>query len=174
MKKGFSILFAVLAALAIFTSTALAASASKKVTLLSVEYQKGGIVLLFETLGLTKTDLKDNSFFADSNYQKMSCNFVDDRTVRCTVSKALAGTGDFHATLAGSGFWGELPQEKFFALTCPNGQALWYVVAIYYYGEWYTTSILAEAYDSLAASLKENDPAAILKIEKAFCSTLSS
>src|SRR5258706_13579207 len=121
MKKHLSILFAVLAALAIFTTTAFAAPASKNVTLLSVEYQKGGIVLLFETSGLTKGDLKNNSFFVDSNDQKMSCNFVDDTTtVRCTVSKTLAGKGDFHGTLAGFGFWGELPQKRTFesVLTC--------------------------------------------------------
>jgi hypothetical protein len=134
MKKRLSILFAVLAALAIFTSTAFAAPAGKSVKFLSVAYQKGGIVLLFETSGLTKADLKDNSFYADSNDQKMSCNFVDDTTTaRCTVSKALAGKGGFFVTLAGFGFWGELPQEK--VLACEEGTIPWYTVDIYQDGE---------------------------------------
>jgi hypothetical protein len=130
MKKALSVLFAVLAALAIFTSTVFAASGSKSVTLLGVSYHKGGIVLLFETSGLTKGDLKDNSFSADSNDQKMSCNFVNDTaTVRCTVSKALAGEGSFFVTLAGFGFWGELPAER--EVSCAEGTVLWLSINVY-------------------------------------------
>lgn len=136
MKKCFSILFAVLAALAIFTSTVFATSGNQSVTLVSVSYQKGGIVLLFETSGLTKADLKENSFYADSNNQKMSCKFVDDTTrVRCTVSKALAGEGEFYGTLAGFGFWGELPQERPLGLICAEGEIPWYTIHVYFDGE---------------------------------------
>jgi hypothetical protein len=88
MKRLFSILFAILAALGIFPLHAFAASGSKNVTLSNIEYQSGGIVLLFETSGLTKADLKGASFYADSNFQKISCNFVDHKTtVRCVVSR---------------------------------------------------------------------------------------
>ena len=65
MKKCFSVLFVVLVLMSIFTTTVFAApAASKSVSLVSVQYQAGGIVLLFETSGLTKADLKDNSFYA--------------------------------------------------------------------------------------------------------------
>ena len=136
MKKCLSILFAVLVALAIFTSTVFAASENKNVTLVSVSYQKGGIVLLFETSGLTKSDLKDNSFYADSNDQKMSCKFVNDTTnVRCTVSKALAGQGEFYGTLAGFGFWGQLPEARNLGLVCAEGEVPWYRIGVYFDGE---------------------------------------
>jgi hypothetical protein len=136
MKKYFSILFAVLAALTIFTSTVFAASGNKSVTLVSVSYQKGGIVLLFDTAGLTKGDLKDTSFFAKSNNHKMFCNFVDDTTkVRCTVSKGLAGGGEFYATLAGFGFWGVLPEPKSFGPVCTDGEIVWYTINVYESGE---------------------------------------
>lgn len=139
MKRHLSVLFMVLVALAVFTSTALAAplAVGKSVTLLSVEYNKGGIVLLFETSGLTKADLKDNSFYADSNSQGMYCTFVDETTiVRCTVSKALAGLGGFHATLAGFDFWGELPQARSFGLQCAEGEEPWYAFDVYEFGEY--------------------------------------
>jgi hypothetical protein len=136
MKKCLSILFVALVALAIFTSTVFAASGNKNVTFLSVSYQKGGIVLLFESSGLTKADLKNNSFYADSNDQKMYCNFVDDTTrVRCTVSKALAGEGEFYGTLAGFGFWGQLPEEKPLGLVCAEDETPWYSINVYLEGE---------------------------------------
>lgn len=136
MRKHLFILFSVLAALAVFTTSAFAAPVGKNVNLVSVSYQKGGIVLLFETAGLTRADLKDNSFYADSNNQKMSCGFVDHTTtVRCTVSKALAGKGDFHVTLAGFGFWDTLPEVRGFSITCAEGEIPWYTINIYENGE---------------------------------------
>ena len=139
MRRRLSVLFMVLVALAVFTSTALAAplAVGKSVTLLSVEYNKGGIVLLFETSGLTKADLKDNSFHADSNFQDMYCTFAGGTTiVRCTVSKGLAGLGGFHATLAGFAFWGELPQARSLELQCADGEEPWYAIDVYEYGEY--------------------------------------
>ena len=136
MKKSLSILFSVFTALMVFTTTAFAAPAGRSVTLSSISYQKGGIVLIFETSGLTKADLKDNAFFADSNGQKMSCNFVDHTTtVRCTVSKALAGKGAFHVTLAGFGFWGELPEDRNLLISCDEGEEPWYIINVYENGE---------------------------------------
>jgi hypothetical protein len=113
MKKIVSISFVVLAIMAVFVSTVFAAPAGKSATLVSVEYQQGGIVLLFQTSGLTKADLKENTFYADSKNQNIYCNFVDDSTVvRCTVSKGLAGMGNFQGTLAGFGFSGNLPYAR--------------------------------------------------------------
>lgn len=126
MKRRVSVIFIVLILMTIFSSTVLAAPAqeSKSVTFVNIEYQQGGIVLLFHTSGLTKSDLNNNSFFAHSNNQNMNCNFIDDSTdVRCVVSKGLAqdeGEG-FHGTLAGIGFWGEFPTNSY----CPDGEIPW-------------------------------------------------
>jgi len=129
-------LFSILAAMAVFTTSAFAAPAGKNVNLLSVSYEKGGIVLLFETSGLTRADLKNTSFYADSNNQKMSCGFVDHTTtVRCTVSKALAGRGDFYVTLAGFGFWEKLPEPRGLSITCEDGEIPWYKITVYENGE---------------------------------------
>jgi hypothetical protein len=132
MKRYISVLLAILLTVAIFPMNALAAAGSKKVTLSSIEYQQGGIILLFETSGLNKADLKNNSFYADSNNQKMSCNFVDHTTtVRCVVSRALAGHGNFRATLAGFVFWGEIPERR----GCSGGEVPWFSITGYQGGE---------------------------------------
>ncbi len=134
MNKRFSVLLTVLAVLTVFTTSAFAAPAGKYVSLLSMNYHNGGITLLFETSGLSRADLKNNSFYANSNTQKMFCNFVDHTTtVRCTVSKALAGMS-FHATLAGFGFLGELPNAPF-KLVCTAGEIVWYTINLYRDGE---------------------------------------
>jgi len=133
MKRHFSVLLAVLSILAMFPTNTFAAQGSKTVTLSSIEYQRGGIVLLFETSGLGKADLKNNSFYADSNNQKMSCNFVNHTTtVRCVVSRALAGHGNFRTTLAGFAFWGKIPEPKF---RCGGDEVAWYSIDIYQNGE---------------------------------------
>jgi hypothetical protein len=133
MKRHFSVVLAMLSILAMFPTNAFAAAGSKKVALSSIEYQQGGIVLLFETSGLSKADLRNNSFYADSNFQKMSCNFVDHTTtVRCVVSRALAGHGNFRATLAGFAFWGEIPEPRF---RCEGGEIAWYSIDVYQNGE---------------------------------------
>jgi hypothetical protein len=137
MKKHLSVLLVVLAVTAIFTTTVLAAPVNgKSVSLLSVEYQEGGIVLKFETSGLTQADLNNATFEAVSNYQDIYCTFVDGTTtVRCTVAKSLAGKGGFKVTLAGFIFWDDLPKERAFGLTCAEGEMLWYTYDVYIYGE---------------------------------------
>lgn len=137
MKKRFSVLLAVLVTMMVFVSNVLAAPAeSKSVKLVSVTYQHGGIVLIFETSGLTKDDLKNHTFVATSTQQDMYCNFVDDSAkVRCVISKGLAGQGDFHGSLAGFAFSGKLPEARSFsAPSCPTGQVLWYYVNEYFSG----------------------------------------
>jgi len=133
MKKYLSIILAVFAITAIFTSSVLAAPASKSVNLLSVSYTQGGVVLIFQTSGLTRGDLKGATIYANSNWHKMYCTFIDNTTkVRCTIANKLAGKGSFRAVLAGFGFWGTLPQPK--APSCEPGQIPWYSFNQYYNG----------------------------------------
>ena len=137
MKKSLSVVFVALVAMAVFASTAFAAPAqdNKSVTLIGVDYQMGGIVLLFQTSGLSKGDLKNASFFAHSNNYDIFCQFKDDTTVvRCVVSKKLsayAGEG-FQVTLAGFRFWGVLPEAQ----DCFSGDIMWYPIEGYYQGEY--------------------------------------
>jgi len=133
MRKYLSIVFAVLAITAIFTSSVLAAPASKNASLLSVNYNQGGVVLIFQTSGLTKADLKGATLYANSNWYKMYCTFIDNTTkVRCTVASKMAGKGEFYATLAEFGFWGSLPQPK--TISCQTGEIPWYSYNEYYNG----------------------------------------
>ena len=142
MKKVLSALVFVLMTLAVLASNVLAAPAksNRGVTLNSVSYERGGIVLLFHTSGLSKNDLKNISFTAHSEQWNMACNFVDDTTnVRCLVSKKLArfAGASFHGALAGIYFGGTLPSIRAFpnlvvaensmgTVGCSDGQTLWY------------------------------------------------
>ena len=136
MKKHLSVVFVVLVLMAVFTSTVFAAPAqtARNAILVSIQYQESGIVLMFQTSGLTKDDLKNNSFFAHSNSQNMYCFFVDDTTnVRCVVAKKLAeyeGEG-FHGTLAGFGFWGDFPRNSY----CAEGESKWANIDMFENGE---------------------------------------
>lgn len=140
MKRRLAVIFGVLVVMAIFASTVFAApaQAGKNATLTGIDYQSGGIVLSFQTSGLSKNDLKNNSFFAHSNYHNMYCNFIDDSTdVRCVVSKKLAqyaGEG-FHVTLAGFGFWGEFPANTY----CSDEETVWITIEIVDNGEYVGT-----------------------------------
>lgn len=121
------------------SSVGAAASENKSVTLISSTFNSGtGIVLLFQTSGLTQKDLKSGSVFAHSNEYPMSCNFKDDSTVvRCVIPGGLtqyAGES-FSGTLAGFRFWSQIPERKADELTCPEGQSLWYTVNVYFDGE---------------------------------------
>ena len=134
--------------MAIFVSTASAAAGGQNVSLVSVQYTKGGIVLIFNTSGLTKADLKNAYLYADSNRQNLSCNFVDDSTrVRCVVSKSLAGEGGFYVTLAGFSFQGQLPAKKSAVestAACGQGEVLWINLAQYRSGVlWWTQQVTA-------------------------------
>jgi len=136
MKRRLSVVFITLIIMAMFTSTAFAAPANgnKSVTLVGVEYQEGGMVLMFHTSGLTKDDLKNHSFYAHSNYYNMYCNFIDDTTnVRCTVSKKLATfQGEsFHVILAGFGFYDVFPIDTY----CQDGETPWVYYSVFLNGE---------------------------------------
>jgi hypothetical protein len=140
MKRRFLVLFMTLAAAAILSSTVLAAPNGKRVTFLYDEYMRDGIVLVFETSGLTKADLKDASVYVVSNWQKMYCKFADGKTiVRCSFPKKFAGRGSYRAMLAGFVFWGELPEKRNFtevagpagppADICPGQTAIYHLDA---------------------------------------------
>ncbi|MEP6895530.1 MAG: hypothetical protein ABI986_07975 [Chloroflexota bacterium] len=136
MQRRFSVVFINLIFMAMFTSTAFAAPAqiSKGVTLYSVEYQQGGMILFFHTAGLTKDDLKNNSFYAHSKNYNMYCNFIDGTTdVRGSVSKRLAQyEGEsFKVILAGFGFYDTFPTNTY----CPDGENPWANYNVFYNGE---------------------------------------
>lgn len=122
----------VLIIMAMFTSTAFAAPAfaNKSVILFSVEYQEGGMIIFFRTTGLTKDDLKNNSFYAHSNSYNMYCKFMDDTTdVRCVLSRQLAQyQGEsFSGTLAGFGFSDTFPTNIY----CPDGEIPWVSFSVF-------------------------------------------
>lgn len=142
MHRRLATLFVVLLSMAILASTVAAAPAeNKSVSFISAYYNNGtGIVLLFETTGLTNKNLKNNSLFAHSNNYKMSCNFKDDTSmVRCVIPGGLSQYAgeSFSGTLAGFAFWGQIPERKTEeGLTCPDGQSLWYAFDAYVDGEY--------------------------------------
>ena len=136
MQRRFSVVLISLILMAMFTSTAFAAPANsnKNVTLVSVEYQEGGMVIFFHTSGLTKNDLTNNSFYAHSNYYNMYCNFIDNTTdVRCTISKKLAKyQGEsFHVILAGFGFYDVFPTDTYY----PDGETAWANYSVFFNDE---------------------------------------
>ena len=163
---------------AIFASPAGAAPAeNKNVTLIGTTFNSGtGIVLLFETSGLTQKDLKNASVSAHSNEYEMSCNFKDDSSVvRCVIAGGLtqyAGES-FSGTLAGFRFWGEIPERKADELTCPEGQSLWYSINVYFDGELGESGdIPAEFYGfllDLLASFPEEFEGVALEVSGQFC-----
>lgn len=136
MKRRVSVVFVVLVLMALLVSTVFAAPAqnSKSVTFVSIKYLTSGVVLMFQTTGLTENDLKDPSFFAHSSSQNIYCNFVPDTTnVRCLLAKRLAQyQGEsFHGTLAGINFQGDFPRNTY----CIDDEIPWYNYSVYEYGE---------------------------------------
>jgi len=176
MHKGFSKLFIVFMTLGIFLSNVAAiATQNKSVTLTDVRYVNGvGIVLLFDTTGLTKKDLRGGAALVHSSTYDMSCGFKDDTSVvRCVIPGGLtkyAGES-FSVTLAGFRFWGEIPAHN--SPTCPAGQSLWYSVDVYDHGELVDSGeIPAQFYDLLAsiiASYPDEFEGVSLQISGHFC-----
>src|ERR1051325_1162537 len=126
MKKSLSALGLVLVAALVLVSNVFAAPAqsNKNATLISTTYQRGGIVLLFQTTGLSKTDLKNASLTAHSNQYDIDCKFVDETTkVRCVVTQRLSifAGESFHGMLAGFYFEGVLPKARTFHNPAVNG-----------------------------------------------------
>ena len=176
MRKGFSKLFIIFMTLSIFLSNVAAIPAqNKSVILTDVRYVNGvGIVLLFDTTGLTKKDLRGGAVLVHSSTYDMSCNFKDDTSVvRCVIPGGLSKYAgeSFSATLAGFRFWGEVPAER--TSTCSDGQSLWYSVDVYDHGEFVDSgTIPAEFYDflvNLIASHPDELEGISLQISEQFC-----
>jgi hypothetical protein len=176
MRKGFSRLFILFMTLGIFLSTVAAVPAqNKSVILTDVRYVHGvGIVLLFDTTGLTKKDLRGGAALIHSSTYHMSCSFKGDTSVvRCVIPGGLtkyAGES-FSATLAGYRFWGEIPAEG--TANCPDGQSLWYSVDVYDHAELVESGeIPAEFYRflvNLIASNPDELEGISLQISGQFC-----
>ena len=155
MRQGFSKLFIIFMTLGIFLSNVAAVpTQNKSVILTDVRYVNGvGIVLLFDTTGLTKKDLRGGAALVHSSTYNMSCSFKDDTSVvRCVIPGGLSKYAgeSFSATLAGFRFWGEVPADN--AVTCPAGQSLWYSVDVYDHGELVDSGeIPAQFYDLLVS-----------------------
>lgn len=158
MRKRLLVFLLSLFVASVFSTTASAAPGSKRVVLLSTEYQSGGIVLIFETSGLTNADLKNAYVYANSQWYKMYCKYKDDTTnVRCSFTKKLAGQGNFAATLGGFAFWGTLPEAKEIiegsgpAPLCPAGQtAIYHLDATCSHGIHVTYNIFVSSGGNLA------------------------
>src|ERR1051325_4515213 len=126
MKKGLSALFFVLVAASMLVSNVFAApaqSSNMNATLTSTTYQRGGVVLLFQTTGLSKSDLKNISLTAHLKQWDISCNFIDDTSdVRCVVTKKLSKFDgeEFHGALAGFYFSGTIPSARIFTSNVTN------------------------------------------------------
>lgn len=146
MKSRFSRAVAALLSLVVFlTSFAANSLISKSLTFLEARYVPGtGIVLLFESTGLKKSDLRGATIYVHSNSYKLSCSFKDgddkdeSRIVRCVASGGLSDwAGEtFTAYLAGYSFNGIIPAEKSNATaTCAEGEELSVLVIILLEGE---------------------------------------
>ena len=176
MPKGFSRLFIVFMTVAIFFSTVAAAPLqNRSVILTDARYVNGvGIVLLFDTTGLTKKDLRGADALVHSSTYKMSCGFKGDtEIVRCVVPGGLSKYAgeSFSATLAGFRFWGEVPADE--RVSCSTGESLWYSVDVYVEGELVDSGdIPAVIYDlihEIIASYPEDFEGVNLHVTGQFC-----
>lgn len=144
MNPRLSRIVAVLLSVVVFLSSFAANPLSKSVTFIEARYVPGtGIVLLFDSTGLKKSDLRGASIIVHSNEYKLSCSFKDAgkkddaKVVRCVASGGLSQwAGEtFIAYLAGYSFSGIVPAEKSNAPICPEGEELWLLVLILENGE---------------------------------------
>ncbi len=156
-RRSSKFLLMLLTFIILFSTVAAAPFEAKSLTLLDVRFIHGvGIVLLFDSTGLTQRDIRTGTADVHSNSHKMSCGFKDDtQVVRCVINGTLtqyAGE-NFSGELAGFAFFGIIPELKEPAPICPDQQVLWVVVSVYQYGELVDGpfEIPAEFYDSFVA-----------------------
>lgn len=147
----------------------------KSLTLLDVRFIKGvGIVLLFDSTGLTKKDLRDGTVDVHSGLYKMSCGFKDDtEVVRCVINGTLtryAGE-NFSGNLAGFTFFGIIPELREPESICSDEETLWYAVTIYFEdSEPFSFDIPAEFYDSFASFISAiSEGTATVEITDTYC-----
>lgn len=166
MKIHFSAPFALFIALAVFLSSFAANMTSKTATFLEARYVPGvGVVLLFETTGLTKADLHGASMFFHSNAYHLSCSFKDGdkkdetRIVRCVAPGGLTRwDGEmFIAQFAGFQFSGIMPAKRITGEQsgCPAGQELWITWLAYDGNDPYKSSAPAWWFYEIAPNLGE-------------------
>lgn len=140
MHRSSSKMLLILLTLAVFFSTFAATPNDEKktLTLIEVRYVPGaGIVLLFNSTGLTSKEIQGGSAHVHSIDYDMSCGFKDDsQVVRCTIPTKLSQyAGEtFRAHLAGFLFYPKLPAAKTDPLVCTDEETIWYTVGIYYNG----------------------------------------
>jgi hypothetical protein len=136
MQRSSSKLLVMLLTLAVFFSSVAATPAENKSLILNeVRHVPGaGIVLLFDSTGLTYNDIQGGTAFVHSNSYNMYCNFKDETdVVRCIIPGSLTRyAGEtFRAKLAGFLFWPKIPAPKSGPLVCSDQESLWYTVYIY-------------------------------------------
>ena len=136
MQTSSSKMLLMLLTLSVFFSAVAAAPAEKKsLVLIEVRYVPGaGIVLLFDSTGLTHNDIQSGTAQVHSNPYDMYCAFKDETdVVRCIIPGSLTRYGGetFRANLAGFVFWARLPMPKTGPLVCSDDESLWYTVYIY-------------------------------------------
>lgn len=136
MHRRSSKLLSMLLTLAVFFSAVAAAPDDKKtLTLIEVRYVQGaGIVLLFDSTGLTGKDIQGGTAHVHSRDYDVSCGFKDDtQVVRCTIPANLSRyAGEtFRASVAGFLFWPKIPSAKLGPLVCAEDETLWYTVGVY-------------------------------------------
>jgi hypothetical protein len=160
----------------LFSTVAAAPIEAKSFTLLDVRFIKGvGIVLLFDSTGLTKKDLRGGTVDVHSGTYKMSCGFQDDtQTIRCVIKGSLvqyAGE-NFSGELAGFAFFGKIPELKESEPICSDEQVIWYVINVYQFGElvYDSIEIPAQYYDSFASFISAMfEGTATLEITDTYC-----
>ena len=149
MKKRLIVLFVVLATMLTIVPNVFAApAANKRLELVSIDYERTGIILSFKASGFTQDDLKNVTFEAESTTKGITCNLLDDSaTVRCSVDKSLAGKGNFKVSIGGFIFWGELPNSR----ECGDDETYWYNFNAYQYGTlWYSGSVPLSIWEEAA------------------------
>lgn len=179
MQRRASKMLLILLTLAVFFSTVAAAPAEKKsLTLIEARYVQGaGIVILFDSTGLTSNDIQGGTAFVHSISYDMSCQFKDETdVVRCIIPASLSRyAGEtFRAVLAGFVFWPKMPGPRPGALKCSDEESLWYTVYIYEDGEWIATwEMAAEIYEmwlELIAEFPDDLGAFSFRIVDRYCS----
>lgn len=178
MHKSLSKTLTILLTLAVFFSTVAAAPAeNKSLVLLEVRHVQGaGIILLFDSTGMTNKDIQGGTANVHSIAYDMSCGFKDESdVVRCLIPASLSRyAGEtFRAYLAGFLFWPKIPAPRSAPLVCTEEQIIWYTVGIFEDGVPIETEEMpAEIYEwwvEIIAQNPEDFAGITLKILDRYC-----
>jgi len=110
MKKSLIAALIVVAMLTMFVGTVSAAPlATGVITLVSVEYEGGTPVFIFNVSGeLSKAELNGSLHIEGGEDLGLYCTQIDSNTIRCTTARAAAGK-NVVIFLAGQVFWASVP-----------------------------------------------------------------